>query len=106
MIRDILLAVETSCAHDALEILKPPRFSYHPRAVFGIVWGMAPGVCIWGGRLHPKEKLYAPDELDALCMAVHAYNDCIGTGANLPRSQPRSIVSDKVLGGQGYKSER
>lgn len=68
------------------------------------------GYGVWG--FARKRNLYAPAELDVLCMVVSAYDGWIGTGANLPMYQPRSIVrawlivSDKVLVDQGYKSDR
>lgn len=86
-----------------------------PLGILGYLWfSRHPGTLVWqsvgygvrGMVLHPKEQLYAPAEVDALCMVSGAYNGWIGTGANLPRYQPRSIVSDKVLADQGYKSER
>lgn len=75
----------------SLGILVSLRSSWH------VVW-QSVGYGVRGMGLHPKEKLYAPAELDALCMVFRACNGWLGTGANFPTYQPRSTVSDKVSG--------
>lgn len=68
VIRGVLLALETACAMMSLGILVSLRSSWHPKTV---VW-QSVGYGVRGMGLDPKEKLYAPAELDALCMVFYA----------------------------------
>lgn len=63
MIRGILLALETPRVTMPLRSWHLPVSPAISVLWFGNVWGM--GYAVWGGRLSPKEKLYAPVESNA-----------------------------------------